>query len=341
MKKKKIFSAGMIVIPIISLLVILIMVFLLSDTPLRTLYFFFIGPFRNLYSFGNMLNAAVPLIFGALGVTVAMKAGSMNLGGEGQIYLGAFITAAASFTLSRFGLTGAFFSVAAGVFAAGFMAAFSGFCKARWNTNELITTFLLSAAVIPVVNYFVTGPFHDAKTSLLSTEKITESMRLPVILKPSNLHAGVFIAAAAVILVFFFFSRTKKGYELKITGKNEQFARYGGINTKLNTVIAMFISGGFYGLAGSIAVLGTYHSVIKEFSAGLGWNGLAVALIAFFYPPAIIPAALFFAWISMGARIAMQNTGLTFETASIVQAVIFLFSTSLAVRNIYLRKRQS
>jgi simple sugar transport system permease protein len=123
-----------------------------------------------------------------------------------------------------------------------------------------------------------------------------------------------------------------------MAGNNEIFARYGGVNTKFNTVLAMAMSGGLYGLAGSLAVLGTYHATIKEFSAGLGWNGLAVALIAGFYPPAVIPAALFFAWLGAGARIAMQNTGLTLEVASIVQSLIFFLSTSLLIRNLFTRK---
>ena len=337
------FSVGVLFIPVIALLVLVVLILLLSDSPLRTFYFFFIGPFRNVYSFGNMINAAIPLVLGALGVTVAMKAGSLNLGGEGQIYLGAFTTAAVACSFSeygimRFGVTGGIIAVAAGMLSSGAMAAFSGFCKARWNTNELITTFLLSSAVIPVVNYFVTGPFLDPETSLLSTKKIPENMRFPLILKNSNLSAGIFIAIAFVVLVHLFLSRTKTGYEFRMAGNNELFARYGGINTKLNTVFAMAISGGFYGLAGAAAVMGTYHSVIKEFSAGLGWNGLAVALIACFYSPAVIPAALFFAWIGSGARIAMQNTGLTLETASIVQSVIFFLSTSLVIRNIFTRR---
>ncbi|MDR0302522.1 MAG: ABC transporter permease [Treponema sp.] len=326
-----------VVVSVISLLVLVLLVFILSDTPGRTLYFFFLGPFRNIFSFGNMLNAAIPLIIGALGVTVAMKAGNLNLGGEGQIYFGAFCTIAASLFLSKYGIGQ--FGVIAGVLAvtfgflcSGLLAAFSGFCKAMWNTSELITSFLLSCAVIPVVNYLVCGPFLDPQTSLQSTRKIAENLRLPLVLKPSGLSAGIFIAAAAVIAVQFFLSRTKPGYEIRMTGSNELFARYGGINTKLTTVISMAISGSFYGLAGSMAVMGTYHAVIKEFSAGLGWNGLAVALISGFYPAAVIPAALFFAWIGAGARIAMQNTGLTFEVASIVQAVIFFISTSVVIR---------
>jgi len=335
------FSAGIILIPVIAMLVIVLMVFILSGTPAETLYFFFIGPFRNLFSFGNMLNACVPFIFGALGITVAMKAGSLNLGGEGQIYLGAFITTVTVTALSGLSglpLPGVLLSVigaSAGIFSAGALAAFCGFCKAKWDTSEMITTFLISCAVIPVVNYLVTGPFMDPHSSLQSTEKIPQAVRLAPVLKPSNLNTGVFLAIAAVIIVQFFLYRTKTGYEIRMAGSNEIFARYGGINTKRNTVLAMFISGGFYGLAGSAAVLGTYHATVKEFSAGMGWNGLAVALIACFYPPAIIPASVFFAWISAGARIAMQNTGLNFETASIVQAVIFFLATSLVIRNIF------
>jgi simple sugar transport system permease protein len=325
-------------IPLVSLAILVALAFLFSGNPASTLFFFFLGPLRNIYSFGNMLNSAVPLIFGALGVTVAMKAGSLNLGGEGQVYSGAFVAAAAGFALPSLGIAGGILAVLAGAFFAGAVAALCGLCKARWNANELITTFLLSGVTIPVVNYMVTGPFLDPGTSLQSTAKIAAALRLPVILPPSNLSAALFIALAATLVTWIFLNKTKTGYEFRMAGDNEVFARYGGINTKLNTVLAMFVSGAFYGLAGSLAVFGTYYAVIKEFSLGLGWNGLAVALIAGFSPAAIIPAALFFAWISSGARIAMQNSGLTIEAASIVQSVIFFLSTSMAIRNFFARK---
>jgi riboflavin transport system permease protein len=324
----------------ISILTVFLLIFILSDTPLKTIYFFFIGPFRNLYSFGNMLNTAILMIFGALGIIIAMKAGNLNLGGEGQVYLGAFTTTAVALSLGNFGVTGAILAVVAGVLASGVLSAFSGFCKARWKTPEIITTFLLSCAVIPIINYLVTGPFLDPDTSLISTKKIVENMRLPQILKPSNLNAGIFIALIFVFIVWFFLYKTKTGYEFRIAGKNEMFARYGGIHTKLNTVIAMAMSGALYGLAGSIAVLGTHYAVIKEFSSGLGWSGLTVALIASFSPIAVIPCALFLAWTETGARIAMQNTGITYEISYIIQAVIFFLSTSLAVKNIFERRKK-
>ena len=336
---------SMFFIPLISLVFLVLLILIFSDSPLQSLYFFFVGPFRNIFSFGNMLNAAVPLVFGALGVTVAMKAGCFNLGGEGQIYVSAFVTTVTALKIStssfgqQFGITGVIIAVVTGAVCAGLLAAFSGFCRAKWNTNELITTFLVSCAVIPVVNYFVTGPFLNPDTSLVSTHKIAENMRLSLILKPSVLNTGIFIALIFVLLTSFFLSKTRIGYEFRMAGKNEIFARYGGINTKFNTVLALFLSGCLYGLAGSVLILGTHHAVIKEFSAGLGWNGLAVALIAGFNSLAVIPASFFLAWLNSGARIAMQNTGLTIEAASIVQAVILLLCTSLVLKNVFTHGR--
>jgi simple sugar transport system permease protein len=329
---------GILFIPLITLLVLVGLALLLSKTPGRALRFFFLGPFRSLYNFGNMLNGAVPLIFGGLGVSVAMRGGHFNLGGEGQIYAGAFTATVCALVLAPLGIFGGVLALLAGACLAGIAAGFSGLCKARWNTSELITTFLVSNILTLIVNYLVNGPFLDPETSLQSTKKIAESLRLPLILPPSNLSAALFAALAAAALTQFFLDRTKPGYEIRMAGASETFARYGGINVRLNTVLAMFLSGALYGLAGGLAVFGVYYGTVKEFSAGLGWNGLAAALIARFYPPAVVPAALFFSWIGQGARIAMQNSDLTFEVVSIVQSVIFFLVTSLSIGNFFGKK---
>jgi simple sugar transport system permease protein len=333
-------SGAVFFIPLAAMTVLILLACTLSRTPGRTLFFFFFGPFRTVYNFGNMLNSAVPLVLGALGVSLAMKAGALNLGGEGQIYAGAFTATVVALALEWLGPAGGIIALLAGALLAGLVAGLSGICRARWNTSELITTFLLSNALTLIVNYLVNGPFLDPETSLQSTRKITAAFRLPQILPPSNLSAALFIALAAVVIVQIFLSRTRCGYELRIAGANEIFARYSGINTKLNMTLAMFLSGFLYGLAGGLAVFGTYYATVKEFSAGIGWNGLAVALIARFSPAAIIPAATFFAWINTGAKIAMQNSDITFEVASIVQSVIFFLATSAVMGNVFRGKQR-
>ena len=324
-------TGSLIMIPLISILLIFILSFIFSTTPARTLFFFFFGPFRNVYNFGNMINSAIPLMLGGLGVSIAMKTGNLNLGGEGQLYAGAFTATITALVLSHLGFIGGFIAILAGMFVAGFAGSLSGVFKVKWNTSELITTFLISNILLRVVNYLVNGPFLNPETNLQATRKIDIALRLPRILQPSNLSSALFITLAVIVAAHIFLYRTRRGYEFRIAGANEVFARYGGINTKLNTIIAMFLSGALYGLAGGLAIFGTHYSTIKDFSDGLGWSGLAVALIARFYPPAIIPASLFFAWIGSGARIAMQNSGLTFETAFIVQAAVFFLATSMSL----------
>jgi len=333
------FSGGIIVITLIALLVLVLLTLILSETPGRTLYYFFAGPFLNVFSFGNMLNNTIPLILGGLGVSVAMQTGNLNLGGEGQIYSGAFVATITAIALAPLGYLGAFAAILAGSLFAGMVAAFSGFCKARWDANELITSFLLSHALMLIVNFFVNGPFLDPDTNLQATVRIPAEFRFPLILLPSNLSTALFVALCAVIVVHVFIKNTKLGYEFRMAGANEMFARYGGINTKRNTVLAMFFSGALYGMAGSMMIFGTFHRTIREFSVGLGWDGLATALVAGFYPIALIPSSFFFAWISSGARIAMQNSDITFEVASIVQAVILFLVTSAVLRNLFLKRK--
>jgi simple sugar transport system permease protein len=333
-------SGGLLLILFCSLLAVVILVLLLSREPVRTLEYFFLGPLQNTYYFGNMLNSAIPLIFGGLGVSIAMLGGNLNLGGEGQLYSGAFIAAVTALALAPLGIFGAILGILAGAVFAALAAGLSGFFKMRWNTNELITTFLISNTLILLVSYCITGPFLDPGTNLQSTGKIPEAFRLPLLLPPSNLSAALFFALAAVVLVHILLFRTKLGYEIRICGYNVRFAKYGGIRTGKTLVISMLLSGACYGAAGAFAVYGTYYSAIKEFSSGLGWNGLAVALIAGSKPRFIVPAAVFFAWIGAGARMAMQFSDVTFEIASIVQAVVFFLVSSVVLRELFNKPRR-
>jgi len=334
-------SGGSFLIILIALSAVLVLSLLLSKTPAKTLRYFFLGPLQNTYYFGNMLNAAIPLIFGGLGVSLAMRSGNFNLGGEGQIYSGALATTVCAIYLAPLGVMGAILALGIGASVSGGLAGLSGFLRMKWNTSELITSFLVSNAVVLVVNYLIAGPFMDPSTSLIATRKIPASFRLSVLLPPSSLSTALFFALVAVLAVHIYLYKTKSGYELRMTGLNSRFAKYGGINTRKFIVLPMFLSGFLYGLGGGFAIYGTYFSSIKEFSAGMGWNGLAVALIAKSRPSMVIPAALFFAYIEAGARSAMLHSDVTFEIAAIVQSVVFFLISSEVLLTLFEKKRRS
>lgn len=337
---KKAINSGIPLVILISLGIVVLLCLVLSETPLKTLRFFFIGPFQNLYYFGNMINNAIPLIFGGLGICIAMQSNNFNLGGEGQVYCGAFVSTIIAVNLAALGIFGGIVALLCGALIAGLIGAISGYLKMKWNTSELITSFLLSNALVLVINYLISDIFLDTSTNLIATKKIPEIMRLQKIMLPSDLSTGILYAIVAVILVHVFLYKSKLGYELRVSGANYKFAVYGGINVKRSMILPMFISGAFYGLGGALAIFGTLFSCMKEFHVGLGWNGLAVALIAKFKPKAVLPAAIFFAWIGSGARIAMQRCDVTLEIASIVQAVVFFLITCEYFQHEYFNKKE-
>ena len=300
-----------------------------SDRPTAALTAFFLGPFSNPYYFGNMLAEAGLLVLTGLGVCLAFRAGVFNLGGEGQTYAAATASAAVVLVMPAapggVGIAAAFL---VGIAIGGTLGAFSGVFKWLTDTDELITSFLISAAAIPIVDYLIIGPWNDPASNLLTTRRVAEQFRLLRILPPSYLHVGVFGAIALSVFMLFYLFRTVSGYELRLCGLNRDFARYGGVPVGMYIVGPMAASGAFHGLAGTTAVLGIHHAALVGFTGGLGWNGIAVALIARTHPLGVIPAALVFAYLNAGAKAAMLHTTFTFELGTIIQAVIFFLITA-------------
>ena len=311
-----------------AIILIIILLLISSDNPLRSIIFFFTGPFSNMYNFGNMLDKAGLLIFAGLGMSIAFRAGIFNLGGEGQVYAGAMAAVIVSISLNfteRF--TGIFFAVTIGIISGALIAGLSGFLKKQWNTDELISSFLVSGVIIHFTNYLITTPFKDKNSYLDSTVKISENLFLKQLLGSSHFNISFIIAVIISIGAFLFLFRTSTGYELRLTGLNRKFAAYGGINVKGHFIIPMLISGGMYGATGSFAVLGNFHMGIKGFTEGLGWNGIAVALIAGNNPAFVIPGALIFAYLDAGTQVAMIHSDLSFEFSNLIKSVLFFLIT--------------
>jgi len=320
----------------IAFAIVVILILILSNEPGRAIYYFFIGPFTKAYYFGNMLNQSIPLILTGLGIAVAFRSSTFNLGGEGQAYAGALAATVILLAMPTMpGIVGIMTAVVGAVVIGAFLAGLSGFFNMRWGTDTLISSFLISAAVILVVDYFVTGPLDDPASSMMRTRAIAEQFRFLRIYAPSKLDVSIFFAAALAIGTYFFMQRTHWGYEMRMCGINREFSRYAGIHVGKYLVVPMAISGGFHGLAGSVTLMGTHYSCLKGVTMGIGWNGIAVALIAKNNPIAVIPAALFFAYLDAGARAAMLHSDVTVELAKIGQAVIFFLVTAQALYGLY------
>jgi simple sugar transport system permease protein len=346
-KAKKSFASmltgftGLALTLVFSFALVIALILLLSKTPGKTIWYFFAGAFTNAYYLGNMLNSAVPLVFTGLAIAVAFKSSVFNLGGEGQVYAGGLAATAVCLALpAANAYLGGFAAMAGAVVVSGILAGLSGFFKMKWNADEMISSFLLSSAIILVVNFFITGPLDDPNNNLLATLPIGKQYALTKIFPPSKLNVSAFFAIATAVLVSFFMARTHAGYEMRMCGLNREFSRYGGISVSKYFVLPMAMGGALNGLAGGLLVLGTYGASIKGFSAGMGWNGIAVALIARNSPLGVIPAALLFAYLEAGAKAAMLHSDVTFEIAAIAQSFIFYFVTAQSLYSLARRRKK-
>ncbi len=327
-------AAGLVVTLSASFIVMLVMIFLMSETPKETIYHFFAGPLANRYYLGNMFNASIPLILTGLGISLAFRSSMFNLGGEGQVYAGGLAATAVCLVMSSApGFIGIILSIIAAVIVGAIIAGLSGLFKMKWKTDELISSFLISNALIFIVDFFITGPLDDPQNNLLATGRIAEQFWLKKIFLPSNLDISIFLALIIAFFAFLYLFKTHQGYEMRMCGLNSEFARYGGINTGFYMVLPMILSGALHGLAGSVSILGTHHMAIKGFTGGIGWSGIAAALIAKNNPLAVIPAALFLAYIEAGAKSAMINSDITIEIALVVKSVVFFLITAKVIYN--------
>jgi simple sugar transport system permease protein len=327
------FGAALGAVITVGAAVLLIMLLIAFNVPApgKTMGAFFIRPWSSAWFAGNTLDSIALLLTASLGFLIAFRGGCFNLGGEGQIYIGGI--AASAVLLSGGGAgtggDGALLILAAlsAAAAGGAMGALSGILKKCFGADELITSFLLSASLTPLGDYLITGPLRDPAGNLLATPRFADSRRLIRLLPPSSLSLSLVFALLLLFAGWIFINKTSWGYRFRIAGADPGFARFGGIAPERCWVPALTVSGALGGLAGCFAVAGTYGLCHLGFPGGLGWNAVAVALIARNRPLALIPAALIFGWLKAGSDAALLSQGLKLETTAFIQAAALLLAT--------------
>ena len=310
-----------------------------SNDPLKTLKIFFFGPWSNIWFLGNTLDSMALLLTASLGALVAFRSGCFNLGCEGQIYSGG--CAAAVVLLNNINLPGPlmlFLAALAASAVGGIMGGVSGLLRKKINANELITSFLLAAALIPVGDYLISAVLRSPGMNLLATDKLSSDRLLTKLLPPSSLSVSIIIVLVLIFIFQLIFRRTIIGYRFRIAGAAPGLALFTGIDPDKRYTPAMAVSGSLAGLTGFFAVAGTYGMCYQGFSGGLGWNGIALALIAGNEPLLLLPAVLIFGSIKTGAGAVILQAGFGFETAVFIEAaVLFLAALPFGIR--YLRGR--
>lgn len=277
--------------------------------------------------FGNTLEYTMVLALTGLACALGARAGIFNVGGEGQLYLGAIVSAYIGVLLSGCSAWLAIPAAALGaIVVGGFYAWIPGVLKVKLNVNEVITTIMLNSIAIYFCAYLSTGPWKTSQSNRVSgTETLDASFQFTRLIKGSSLSTAIFAAAVIALLVWYVMSKTAAGYSLKMTGQNRRFAYFSGLKVDTITIGAMTISGAMCGLVGMFEVYGLKGNYQDGISNEFYFDGLLVAMIMRYNPVGIIFMSVLFAILRIGASGMELNAGVPGELYRIIQSVIIFF----------------
>ncbi len=322
------------IVPVLAVITALaiggVIIWLTGKDPVAAFSGLWAGSFGSLQAIERTIVRSTPFIIAGLAVALGFKAGLFNIGAEGQLYAGSVMA-----VLVGAGITGLPLiihlplTIAAGALGGLLWGGIPGLLKARTGAHEVITTIMLNFIAIRLTDWLIKsrdplllGDPLDSSGS--RTYFVQETARLPTFFGTS-LHAGILMAIGLVFLVQWLLQRTTIGFELRTVGTNPSASRYAGMSVARNIVLAMALSGMLAGLAGTGEVLGVEGALKTEFFSGLGFDAIAVALLARSNPLAIIPAGLLWGGLLTGAQLMQVRAELPIDLIKIVQALIIMF----------------
>lgn len=288
------------------------------------------GKQSMLTDFFGLIDLWTPMIFAALAVAVALKAGLFNIGIAGQMLAAGFVsTVIIGYNETLKAPIAKPLALLIAIMVGGLVGALIGWLKYQFNINEVVSSIMLNYIIQYVVAFFISDKFRDPVSR--QSFKINEAASLT--LKnveiggyKYNIPLGFILAVIVAFIILFVFKKTTFGYELKAVGSNRKAAQYAGINVGKNMVLAMVISGALAGLAGATYYMGYVQSMGVNELPSMGYDSVAVALLGNSNPIGILFASLLISVISKGSNYMQSYSGLVPEIASMITSLILLFS---------------
>lgn len=300
-----------------------IIIFMLSDQPFEAIKYLLVGPLTSKRNMGNVIEAMIPLIFTGTGVCIMFSANQINLAGEGAFHVGGLFAACVGMSLTARFATPAAALIVAGV-AGAIFTAIPAVMKIKTTANEMVSSLMINYLALNFGNYMLNNVIGDPKASAASYA-LSDAAELPVLLDGTRIHVGLIIAIAVAVLGYLFLYRTRYGYELRLTGENEEFARYSGISIVRVILLSQLLGGFVAGLGGGVEMLSPLYSRFTWTSLmGYGWDAIIICTLAKKNPLYTPFAALFLAYLRTGASIMARRTDVTLEIVQITQGIIIL-----------------
>jgi ABC-type uncharacterized transport system permease subunit len=286
----------------------------LGANPIKGYQVMIVAAFGNIEGLASTAVKSIPLLLVGVGICIAFRTGVINIGGEGQMVMGALLSTIAALAfpdLPSFILIPLVLIV--GLIGGAIWGAIAGALKAYFNVSEILSTIMLNIVAVQIMNFMLRGPLIDPGeiergTRIPQTARLPEATDLPMLLEGARMHSGVLIALLAAVGAYFLLWRTSLGFRLRSVGLSRDAAHYAGIPVRRSIITGLAFSGAMAGLAGAILVFGSEsHRMVTDgsstgFTGSAGFNGIVVALFAGLHPLWAIPSAFLFGGMLVGAN---------------------------------------
>ena len=298
---------------------------LTGESALNTYKVLVTGAFVGKNNLSETLIKSSILVLTGLSYAFVAKCGLINIGAEGQLYIGAACSTAVGvyFTFLP-GPLHMIAAVLAGFVGGALWGGIVGFFKARFNTNEIITSLMMNYIATLFVSYLVSNPMKDKTQTYPYSYRVADSAKLPGILPGTRLHIGLFIALFCLFAYWFFYRFTSSGYRMRVIGQNRFCAEYAGYNMRKTMFTSMLIGGGFAGLGGALEILGVQYRLFDNFSAGYGFDGICASLLAGNHPVGMLFTSILFGGLKSGGNMIQMFTNVSSTLTSVVQSLVII-----------------
>lgn len=311
-----------------AILIGAVLMLLTGHNPLEAYWTMLLGAIAgpNLANLASTLARATPIVGMGISAAIAFRAGLPNLGGEGQMVLGALTAALVGLYVPLPPPLLIPLALLASMAVGGLWALVPAWAQFRVGVPLLISTLLLNYPARYFASYMVTHVVRDVPSGMTQTYMIPDELHFMKIATGTQLHVGIFITLGVVLLAWFVIARTVVGYRLRMLGLNAQFTQYGGVNMNRLGYGVMFVSGAVAGLVGAIEVFGVNYRFIDDalVSPQYAWVGLMSALLVNSSPLGVLLAGLFFSAVQTGGFGMERATEVPRELARVLQALIIL-----------------
>ena len=330
-----------------ALLVGAVMIAALGANPITGYHALISGAFGSSYALGSTAVKAIPLLLVGVGICIAFRANVFNIGGEGQIAMGGLAGTATALVLPNLPAPVLIpLVLLAGALGGAAWGAIPGAFKAYFNVNEILSTIMLNLVAVQLMNYLLAGPMVDHSAGTVGglipqTRLLPKSSWLPILVPNTQLHLGVVIAVLVAVGAYVLLWRTGFGFRVRAVGLSRDAATYAGMPVRRTITLAMTLSGGMCGLAGSMLVFGSIsHRMVTDgsltgFTGSAGFNGIVVALFGGLNPLWTIVSAFIFAGLLVGGTAMQVVTNVPSDLIVALNGLIVVFVVSLE----YVRRR--